>query len=198
MLTKEEIKHLIMVLEKDILTEKDEKKINQFFFSYPTSLEEEVDLILVLSSSAMERIKKAVELSKKWKTPILISGSNYVEKDQMLEDERYYLYAVSHGIEDIILENNSHNTKENMIESIKILKKKKVKRIALVTSSQHMLRAILTFQKEQKKRKLEDILLFPVCCYASKVPKGKWIDQKDAKEIIKGELKRLVKYRLIK
>ena len=192
------IKYLITKLNNDNLTKDDIREINNLMFNFHDKITSP-DLILVLASSSIKRIEKAVELAKKYHLKILISGANYLSKDRMYEYEKYYIYAITHGLtkDDLILESISHNTKENIINSLKLIKDK-YHNVIIVSSSQHLLRVKLTLEKEKKKKKITNINYYLVPSYATLVPKDTWYKEEKAKEIIKGELERLIKYRLIK
>ena len=194
---KEEIKYLITKLDNDTLTKEDIDKINKLMFNFHPKITSP-DLILVLASSSIKRIEKAVELSKKYKLKILISGANYLEKDSMYEYEKYYLYAITHGLNkaDLIIESNSHNTLENIIYSLNLIKNK-YHNIIIISSSQHLLRVKLTLEKELFKENITNLNFYLVPSYATLVPKDIWYKNKEAKEIIKGELERIIKYKLI-
>ncbi len=192
------IKYLITKLNNDNLTKDDIREINSLMFNFHDKITSP-DLILVLASSSIKRIEKAVELAKKYHLKILISGANYLSKDRMYEYEKYYIYAITHGLtkDDLILESISHNTKENIINSLKLIKDK-YHNVIIVSSSQHLLRVKLTLEKELQKKKITNINYYLVPSYATLVPKDTWYKEEKAKEIIKGELERLIKYRLIK
>lgn len=192
------IKYLITKLNNDNLTKDDIREINNLMFNFHDKITSP-DLILVLASSSIKRIEKAVELAKKYHLKILISGANYLSKDRMYEYEKYYIYAITHGLtkDDLILESISHNTKENIINSLKLIKDK-YHNVIIVSSSQHLLRVKLTLEKELQKKKITNINYYLVPSYATLVPKDTWYKEEKAKEIIKGELERLIKYRLIK
>ena len=192
------IKYLITKLNNDNLTKDDIREINNLMFNFHDKITSP-DLILVLASSSIKRIEKAVELAKKYHLKILISGANYLSKDRMYEYEKYYIYAITHGLtkDDLILESISHNTKENIINSLKLIKDK-YHNVIIVSSSQHLLRVKLTLEKELQKKKITNINYFLIPSYATLVPKDTWYKEEKAKEIIKGELERLIKYRLIK
>ena len=194
---KEQLKYLITKLDNDNLTKEDIDKINKYMFSFNDKITSP-DLILVLASSSIKRIEKAIELSKKYNLKILISGANYLKKDRMYEYEKYYIYAITHGIskDNLIIESISHNTKENIRNSLNIIKDK-YHNIIIISSSQHLLRVKLTLEKELLKNNITNINYYLVPSYATLVPKDTWYKEKKAKEIIKGELERLVRYNLI-
>ncbi len=195
---KEQLKYLITKLDNDNLTKEDIDKINKYMFSFNDKITSP-DLILVLTSSSIKRIEKAIELSKKYNLKILISGANYLKKDRMYEYEKYYIYAITHGIskDNLIIESISHNTKENIRNSLRLIKDK-YHSIIIVSSSQHLLRVKLTLEKELLKNNITNINYYLVPSYATLVPKDTWYKEEKAKEIIKGELERIIKYRLIK
>lgn len=195
---KKEIKYLITKLDNDNLTKDDIDKINNLMFNFHDEITSP-DLIIVLASSSIKRIEKAVELSKKYNLKILISGANYLSKDQMYEYEKYYIYAITHGInkDDLIIESISHNTKENIINSLKLIKDN-YHNVIIVSNSQHLLRVKLTLEKELTKNNITNLNFYLVPSYATLVPKDAWYKESKAKEIIKGELERLIKYNLVK
>ena len=195
---KEQLKYLITKLDNDNLTKEDIDNINKYMFSFNDKITSP-DLILVLASSSIKRIEKAIELSKKYNLKILISGANYLKKDRMYEYEKYYIYAITHGIskDNLIIESISHNTKENIRNSLRLIKDK-YHSIIIVSSSQHLLRVKLTLEKELLKNNITNINYYLVPSYATLVPKDTWYKEEKAKEIIKGELERIIKYRLIK
>lgn len=194
---KEKIQYLITKLDNDNLTKDDIDEINSLMFNFHDEITYP-DLILVLASSSIKRIEKAIELSKKYNLKILISGANYLKNDQMYEYEKYYIYAITHGINkgNLIIEANSHNTKENIIYSLNLIKDK-YHNIIIISSSQHLLRVKLTLEKELRKNNITNLNYYLVPSYASLVPKDNWYNKSKAKEIIKGELERLIKYKLI-
>ena len=194
---KKEINYLITKLDNDNLTKDDIDEINSLMFNFHDEITSP-DLIIVLASSSIKRIEKAVELSKKYNLKILISGANYLKNDQMYEYEKYYIYAITHGINknDLIIESISHNTKENIINFLKLIKDK-YHNIIIISSSQHLLRVKLTLEKELVRNNITDLNYYLVPSYATLVPKDTWYKESNAKEIIKGELERLIKYRLI-
>ena len=77
---KNEVKYLITKLDNDNLTKDDIDKINNLMFNFHDEITSP-DLIIVLTSSSIKRIEKAVELAKKYNLKILISGANYLKND---------------------------------------------------------------------------------------------------------------------
>ena len=60
---KEQLQYLITKLDNDNLTKEDIDKINKLLFNFNDKINSP-DLILVLASSSIKRIEKAIELSK--------------------------------------------------------------------------------------------------------------------------------------
>ena len=114
---------------------------------------ESADCILVLGSNkaAEFRIPVAVSAYKNNRAPkILLSGGSVrdFEDGRMCEAERMLNAALELGVkrEDLIMEQESQNTVENMLASLMVLHREfwinKVKRILLVTTTFHMRRSI--------------------------------------------------------
>ena len=195
---KSDINYLIKKLDDDNLSVGDIEMINRLLFSFNDKITNP-DLILVLASSSIKRIEKAVSLYHKYHVKILISGANYLKKDGMDEYEKYYIYAVCHGVlsKDILLDKKSHNTLENILNSLNIITCN-YKNIIVVSSQQHLLRVKLTFEKVLADENISNINLFFVGSYATLVPKDDWFLKDKAIEIILGELKRIINYDLLK
>lgn len=192
-----EIKYLINKLDTNNLTEDDITKINNLMFNKSDDISKG-EIILVLGSSSIKRIEKAIEISKKYNLKILISGGNYLKKENIYEYEKYYIYCLTHDIkeENIILEKKSTNTLENIIHSLDLIKNN-YKNIIVISSSQHILRVKLTIEKYLKEQNITNLNFFYEKSYATLVPKDNWYLKNEAKEIIKGELERILKYNLI-
>lgn len=100
---------------------------------------------------AVDRLTAALELVLKRRAEyILISGGSGLmlqgglREGDVLKD---YLVALGFPKEKILAERNSRNTRENAVESLKIIQGKKLKSVVLVTSAFHMPRSVRCFQK---------------------------------------------------
>ena len=193
--TKKELEYLIQELRKKKLDPEVVKRVDQLFFSFE-EVPKNYDTILILTSSAISRVRKAVEMYHQKRCPMILSGGSFLEKDKMIEAERFYLYAITHDVkeEDIFLELKSKNTKENLEYSIPLIKGNNC---LLITSSQHLPRALLTAEIVKKELNREEITFIPCSSYAPLVPKDTWQNEEKAKEIIRGEMERLIEYKLI-
>lgn len=98
------------------------------------------------------RINKGIEIYKKNKGSKLIMSGGQGKGEDIPEGEAMARYAIEQGIdqEQIIIENKSKNTKENILFSFKKMDQEQP-RVALVTTSYHVFRALL-LSKELGKR----------------------------------------------
>jgi len=100
---------------------------------------------------AADRLTAALELYFTGKAGhILISGgSGLMLQGGLREGDVLKDYLVSLGFprEKILGERNSRNTRENAVESLKIIQEKKFKSVVLVTSAFHMPRSVRCFKK---------------------------------------------------
>ena len=90
------------------------------------------------------RINKGIEILDKNKNAKLIMSGGQGKGEDIPEGEAMARYAIEQGIDEskIIVENKSKNTKENILFSSKLMNKE-LPRIALVTTSYHVFRALL-------------------------------------------------------
>jgi uncharacterized SAM-binding protein YcdF (DUF218 family) len=108
-----------------------------------------------------DRLSVALEIYLKGRARhILISGgSGLLLQGGLREGDVLKDYLVSLGFpeEKILAERNSRNTRENAVQSLKIIREKKFKSVILVTSAFHMPRSVRCFQKVGL-----DVIPFPV------------------------------------
>ncbi len=200
-MTRKQITKLIQEIEKTPLKQEVIEEINKIFFTANERLPEDYDLILVLSSSSINRMKLAISLYHQRQTKILISGGTYLEKEKLIEAEMFYIYAICHGIpsNDLILELQSKNTYENFVYALDIIKKNNLvkQNLVLITNANHMPRAIRTGMKVVNEKNLQ-YKFYPQKSMSTMIRKDTWQENRKAIKIIKGELTRLLKYDLIK
>ena len=137
MTTRENIENLIYRLKnnlnKDVIDD-----VNRLFFSFSDEVNDDIDIILILGSSLINRAKKGLEVYKKSFKPIIISGG--VERfESISEASKFREYLLDNGVrcEDIYVENMSSNTYENLDNSFKLINDidKNIRNILIVTSS---------------------------------------------------------------
>lgn len=121
---------------------------------------EKADAILVLSGGVypngslsyftQERVVQGVALYKKGFAPkIIFSGGLSLGNRDQFDSDAMKRVAVELGVreEDILLENQSKNTFENLVNSKKIIEEKGFKKVLLVTSAIHTYRSVTVAKK---------------------------------------------------
>jgi uncharacterized SAM-binding protein YcdF (DUF218 family) len=98
-----------------------------------------------------DRILYAAKLYKEGKAPLIILSGGRIQwlggGNSEARDMAEILQLMDIPPEAIILEPNSLNTRENAVNTQKILKARKIDKILLVTSAFHMPRSLLIFQR---------------------------------------------------
>jgi uncharacterized SAM-binding protein YcdF (DUF218 family) len=107
----------------------------------------------VFGGAGLNRVVGAVKLyNEGYANKIMFSGqrASYMPDVEITEAEYYKQEAIKMGIpeRDIIIEMEAKNTPENVVNSIKILKKMNFipQTVILISSEFHMLRGYLTFK----------------------------------------------------
>ncbi|MBI5447761.1 MAG: YdcF family protein [Gammaproteobacteria bacterium] len=99
-----------------------------------------------VSQYALMRLRYGAYLAKQSHLPVLVSGGSlFKEKDSAAALMKKSL-ARDFGITAKWVEEGSRNTQENAINSLKILRKEKIKKIYLVTHVMHMPRSLRAFK----------------------------------------------------
>lgn len=100
-----------------------------------------------LSNSALMRLRYAAFVQRQTGLPILTSGSGLTGATSEAETMQQIL-ATEYSITNVKAEATSRTTAENAVNSALILKRNKMHRIFLVTSSLHMNRAVDLFTRQ--------------------------------------------------
>jgi uncharacterized SAM-binding protein YcdF (DUF218 family) len=103
-----------------------------------------------LSKTSLERLRLGAQLARQSGLPLVFSGgSGWGAKENSASeaDVAQKVLRDAFGIELDFKESYSRDTQENAFHSLNLLASKKIKRIALVTSSTHMPRASYEFTK---------------------------------------------------
>lgn len=108
------------------------------------------DGIQQLKPTALDRLRHGIVLSRRSDIPILVAGGRGWGADAGSENEaeisrRVALEAFQYEIK--WTESESRDTQENALNSKKLLSKQSISKIALVTHSWHMPRAVIAFQQ---------------------------------------------------
>lgn len=199
MFSRSKIDSLIYDLKHDLNSDVI-RRVNDIMFSFDEEVSSDIDIILVLGSSSINRAKKALEVYKKLQRPIVVSGG-IKRFDGVSEAVFFGNYLIENGVSKdfVYVDDTSTNTEENFINSFRLIKSKFYdnKRILLITSSQHMLRALLTANKVINDNNYAfSINTCP--SYPDEIKRDNWYLQEDKVNIIIGELERLIKYDLVK
>lgn len=111
---------------------------------------QKADAIVVLTGNGWERTKFAVDLYKAgWAPRLIMVGSTGSRPPTEMA-----AYAQQHGVpaEAILITSRSDNTRGNAEETLIFAEERGWKKLILVTSPHHQLRAWLTFRKAQRDR----------------------------------------------
>lgn len=170
------------------------KKITNYIFlkSFP----QKAELALVFGTRHQEAITKAYDLyHNELISKILISGGiNRVtgENEALEMSQKLIKLGVNYG--DIILEDKSTNSLENVLFSKKVIEQnfgfEKVKKIIAVVKHYHSRRALMTLKKHFPKT----IELIPVTYEIYGFTIDNWFDNKTGKEKVLSEWNKIPKY----
>lgn len=156
---------------------------------------EKADVILVLAGDSNgERAGQAVELYKKGYAPkILMSGGPAVWHLTYAANMKHQATTLGVPGRDVLLEDKSKSTIEDIRFSLPILKRMKVKSIILVTSPSHTCRASLVAKKYYTPENIK-VLVYPV--QKSEFNPDKWWLRHEDTQLIVWEYVSLVQYLL--
>lgn len=170
------------------------KKITKYIFL--RSNPQKADLALVFGTRHQEAINKTYELyhSGMVKKIVVSGGKNRITgENEALEMSRKLVdIGVKSG--DLILEDKSENSLENVLFSKKIIEKKigfkNVKKIIAVVKHYHSRRALMTL----KKHFPEDVQLIPVTYEIHGFTRDNWYESEAGKEKVLSEWKKIPEY----
>jgi len=170
------------------------KKITQYIFL--PSKPQKADLAIVFGSRHEEPIYKVFSLyNQKLISKILLSGGNN-KKTKKNEALTMYKKLIKLGVnkKDIILENKSTNSLENVLFSKKIIKAKigfeNIKKIIAIVKHYHSRRALMTLKKHFPK----SVKIFPVSYQIYGFTKNNWFKKNIGREKVLSELEKIKKY----
>jgi uncharacterized SAM-binding protein YcdF (DUF218 family) len=103
--------------------------------------------------ASAERAQKGAQLWKAGYAPLVLVSGGYTVTGARAEAESMAIVLAGLGVPQkaVILESASLNTFDNAVESRKLLAKRNLRQILLVTSRTHLLRSTLIFQKQGMK-----------------------------------------------
>ncbi|MFC1613199.1 YdcF family protein [Patescibacteria group bacterium] len=170
------------------------KKITEYIFINAES--QKADLALIFGTRHQEPLLKVFELYKNnFVSKILLSGgiNKTTEKNEASEMANN-LIKMGVKKDDLILENKSTNSLENILSSIEKIEKyigfNKIKKILLVVKHYHSRRALMTAKKHFPKT----VDLIPIAYEIYGFTKNNWHQSKIGRKKVSGEVMRITKY----
>ena len=176
------------------MNQKEIKKITDYIFLESKS--QKTDLALVFGTRHQEAINKVFELyCKELVSQILVSGGiNRVTRENEAEKMSNKLIQLGVKKDNIILENKSTNSLENVLFSKQIIDENigfdKIKKIIAVVKHYHSRRALMTLKKHFPK----SIKLIPVTYKIYGFTKDNWFNSKIGKEKVLSEWNKIQEY----
>lgn len=167
------------------------EKLLVLLFNQPLK---KADAIILLEGDGSNRLRKAVDLYKEeWARLIVFSGAADDPAHGSIIFSKLRSIFTKSGIPEnkILLENKSQNTRDQAVEVMELISKNGWKRIILVASHYHQLRAFLTFLKSMKEKKLKiEIINAPAnnLSWFEQTPWGRRID------LLEEEFKKIKRY----
>lgn len=169
-------------------------KITEYIFL--KSNPQEADLALVFGTRHQEAIKKVYELYHAGLIPkILISGGeNRVTGENEALEMNKKLIELGVNEDDIILEDQSSNSLENVLFSKKIIDEKlgfkNIKKIIAIVKHYHSRRALMTLKKHFPK----NIELIPATYEIYGFVFNNWLDSEVGRKKVLGEWSKIQEY----
>lgn len=152
---------------------------------------EESDAIICLQGDGYVRADWSFSLFKMGISPrIVVSGG--IKENPFVEDIANYLK--NKGVEEVIVENQSNNTREQALNVIKLVKNNNWKKIILVASGFHQPRAFLTFLKAKDDANLDLKIFNSPVANLSWFKNTAW--KKTRLELLEEEFKKIDEYML--
>lgn len=116
------------------------------------------DAIILLAGDGYFRLHRAADLYKqKWAPKIVVSGGVTNKSHGSFPAKNLALRLAKRGVakKDMIIEDKSQHTREQAVNVMALAKKNKWKKIIVVASHYHQLRAFLAFLKAMQEAKLK-------------------------------------------
>jgi uncharacterized SAM-binding protein YcdF (DUF218 family) len=170
------------------------KKISEYIFL--ESKPQKADLALVFGTRHSEVVKKVYELYKDGLVPkILVSGGkNRVTGENEALKMSKKLIELGVNKDDIILEDQSTNSLENVLFSKKVIEEKlgfnKIRKMIAVVKHYHSRRALMTL----KRHFPDEIELIPVAYEIHGFTADNWFDGEVGREKVLGEWNKIPEY----
>jgi len=176
------------------MDQKEIKRITDYIFL--KSAPKKADLALVFGTRHQEAINKVFELYRDGLIPkILVSGGiNRVTGENEAKEMSDKLINLGVKMDDIILENESTNSLENVLFSKQVIDEKigfnKIKKIIAVVKHYHSRRALMTLKKHFPKT----VELIPVTYEIYGFTVDNWFNNEIGKEKVLSEWNKIPEY----
>lgn len=176
------------------MNQKEVKKITDYIFL--ESKPQKADIALVFGTRHYEAIKKVYELyQENFVNKILVSGGiNRITGENEAKIMSKKLIDLGVNVKDIILEDQSSNSLENVLFSKRIIEKQigfeNIKKIIAVVKNYHSRRALMTLKKHFPK----NLELIPVVYEIYGFTKDNWFEYEKGREKVISERDKILKY----
>ena len=171
--------------------EKEIKKITDYIFLKPNP--QKADLALVFGTRHQDAIKKVFELYQDSLVPMILvsGGQNRVNGENEAFEMSKKLIDLGVNQSNIILEDQSTNSLENVLFSKRVIEKKlgfnNIKKIIAVVKHYHSRRALMTLKRHFPKT----VELVPVTYEIYGFTKNNWFKNKVGREKVMSEWKKI-------
>ncbi len=156
----------------------------------------QADLIIIPGTMRSHLAEKAAELYSQGYAKRILCTGGVNSKLNMNECEFAANILLKSGVnqDDILLESESTNTKENAHNALILLKQNKLdhSRIILISKPYHARRLLMTFKKS-----FTNSILYVIPVEDDRqITKNNWFETSDKKEIVMNELRKIAEYYL--
>lgn len=176
------------------LTDDTVSLVNRIMFGIRIEKPLRCDVIMVLGNPSCleDRLPTALNLWAEYDNPsMLLSGGVEINGTQLTEAENMQNVCIEFGIhsENIIIENESTTTKENVVFCAELVKKIPVEKpvIIVVSSATHIRRVMMNFHKHASLYK-PDSMVFPYFSVHASCNPNTWHLNNSSRKIIATEL----------
>lgn len=166
------------------------------FIFIPNSTGLAADIALVFGTKSWKfALNKALQLYKNGKIKKIVFSGGINHHSGINEAQTMTENAIKHGVkpEDIILEDQSSNTLDNVLFSIALLEQKigleNIKSVIAVVKIYHAKRALMTM-----KRHLPKHIVLKCCSYEINFSKKNWEESETGRDKVEKEYKKIKEY----
>ncbi len=174
------------------------EEITDYIFLDDTDLKGDIAFVFGTWNAWKESVEKAVELYKNGSIPKIIFSGGVNKKTGIIESEAMTEEAIKLGVprNDVLIENKSTNTLENVLFSLEVIDKKlglkNIKIITAIVKNYHARRVLMTLRKH-----VPSYIQFKVAAYTSNYypfTKENWTESDLGKEKVLEEVEKIKTY----